>query len=36
MAALQEATKAYIIKMFEDTNLCAIHVKRKMNLPRDI
>lgn len=23
--ALQEATKAYLIGLFEDTNLCAIH-----------
>jgi len=28
VAALQEAAEAYLIGLFEDTNLCAIHVKR--------
>ena len=36
MGALQEAAKAYIIRLFEDTNLCAIHAKRIKILPRDI
>ena len=26
--ALQEAAEAYLIKLFEDTNICAIHAKR--------
>jgi histone H3 len=28
IGALQEATEAYLISMFEDANLCAIHAKR--------
>ena len=27
MAALQEATEAYLVGLFEDANLCAIHTK---------
>ena len=36
MGALQESAKAYFIRLFEDTYLCAIHTKRVMILPRDI
>lgn len=28
LGALQEAAEAYLISLFEDTNLCAIHAKR--------
>ena len=34
--ALQEASEAYLVGLFEDTNLCAIHAKRVTILPRDI
>ena len=34
--ALQEATEAYIIGIFEDTNLNAIHAKRVTIIPKDV
>ena len=34
--ALQEAVEAYMVGLFEDTNLCAIHAKRVTILPKDI
>ena len=34
--ALQEATEAYIVALFEDTNLCAIHAKRMTILKKDM
>ena len=34
--ALSEATKAYLVGLFEDTNLCAIHAKRVTIMPKDI
>ncbi|XP_031677141.1 histone H3-like centromeric protein CSE4 [Oncorhynchus kisutch] len=34
--ALQEASEAYLVGLFEDTNLCAIHAKRVTNKPKDI
>ena len=34
--ALQEAAEAYLIGLFEDTNLCAIHAKRVTIMPKDI
>ena len=34
--ALQEAAEAYLEGLFEDTNLCAIHAKRVMIMPKDI
>ena len=36
IAALQEAEEAYLVGLFEDTNLCAIHVKRVTIMPKDI
>lgn len=36
LEALHEATEAYLISMFEDTNLCAIHAKRVTIMPKDI
>merc|ERR1711907_185657 len=32
--ALQEASEAYMVGLFEDTNLCAIHAKRVTIMPR--
>ncbi|CAI9728925.1 Histone H3 [Octopus vulgaris] len=34
--ALQEASEAYLVGFFEDTNLCAIHAKRVTIMPKDI
>ena len=34
--ALQEAAEMYLIGLFEDTNLCAIHAKRVTIMPNDI
>ena len=34
--ALQEAAEAYLIGLFEDTNLCAIHAKRVTIMPKVI
>ena len=36
ITALQEASEAYLIHLFEDTNLCAIHAKRVTIMPKDI
>ena len=33
--ALQEATEAYLVGLFEDTNLCAIHAKRVTIMPKE-
>ena len=33
---LQEATEAYLVKLFDDANLCAIHAKRVTIMPKDI
>jgi len=35
ITALQEASEAYLVSLFEDTNLCAIHAKRVTITPRD-
>merc|ERR1719389_685789 len=34
--ALQEASEAYMVGLFEDTNLCAIHAKRVTIMPKDM
>ncbi|TPP62072.1 histone H3 [Fasciola gigantica] len=36
VSALQEASEAYLVGLFEDTNLCAIHAKRVTIMPKDI
>jgi histone H3 len=36
VVALQEASEAYLVGLFEDTNLCAIHAKRVTIMPKDI
>ena len=36
IGALQEAAEAYLVSLFEDTNLCAIHAKRVTIMPKDI
>ena len=34
--ALQEASEAYLVGLFEDTNLCAIHARRCTVMPKDM
>ncbi|KAJ7519798.1 hypothetical protein O6H91_20G055900 [Diphasiastrum complanatum] len=34
--ALQEAAEAYLVGLFEDTNLIAIHAKRVTIMPKDL
>ena len=34
--ALQEACEAYLVNLFEDTNLCAIHAKRVTIMAKDM
>jgi histone H3 len=34
--ALQEASESFLVGLFEDTNLCAIHAKRITIMPKDI
>lgn len=36
IVALQEASESYLIGLFEDTNLCAIHAKRVTVMPKDM
>ena len=36
LVALQEATEAYLVGLFEDTNLCAIHAKRQTVMQKDM
>jgi histone H3 len=36
LAAIQEATEAYLVEVFEDTNLLAIHAKRVTIFSKDM
>ena len=36
LMALQEASEAYLVSLFEDVNLCAIHAKRVTIMPHDM
>ncbi|XP_030644539.1 histone H3-like centromeric protein A [Chanos chanos] len=36
LLALQEAAEAFLVRLFSDANLCAIHAKRVTLFPRDI
>jgi histone H3 len=36
LAALQEASEAYLVGLFEDTNLCAIHAGRVTIMSKDM
>lgn len=36
LAALHEASEAFLVGLFEDTNLCATHARRVTIMPRDI
>ncbi len=36
LMAIQEASEAYLVGLFEDTNLCAIHAKRVTIMPKDM
>ena len=33
---LQEASKAYLVRLFDDANLCAIHARRVTIMPKDL
>lgn len=36
LLAIQEAAEAYLVGLFEDTNMCAIHAKRTTIFPKDL
>ena len=36
MLALQEASEAYLVGLFDDTNMCAIHARRVTIMPKDM
>ena len=36
LLAIQEATEDFLVHLFEDCNLCAIHAKRVTIMPKDL
>ena len=36
LGALQEAAEAFLVGIFEDTNLCSIHARRVTIMPKDL
>jgi len=36
LEAIQQAAESYLVHMFEDANLCAIHGRRVTVMPKDI
>ena len=36
LECMQEAAEAFLVRLFEDANLCAIHAKRVTIMPKDI
>jgi len=36
LEALQQAAEAYLVGLFEDTNMCAVHAKRVTIMPQDL
>jgi histone H3 len=36
LLALQEAAEAYLVALFDDTNMCCLHAKRVTIMPKDI
>ena len=36
IGSLQEAAEAYLVGLFEDSNLCATHAKRVTIMPKDV
>lgn len=36
LEAIQEASESYLVGLWEDTNLCAIHAKRVTVMPKDM
>ena len=36
IGALQEVAEAYLVDLFDDTNLCAIHARHVTIMPKDI
>ncbi len=35
LESLQEAVEAHLVRVFEDSNLCAIHAKHMTVMPKD-